>query len=147
MEPIIDDNVNPHDESSSSALMSSTIAQILDSSNNNPMSPQTSSSSSEVSTSTTESTITNASESSSKDDNYNMVAESNVGNNDPFEAFPEFSDNFWTEPFLADNSYIPSDFLSSLIDNEFVSSPVFDANLLFTGTTGNYYEENLVELY
>ena len=146
---LMEEPINNNVPQSYSAL---TIPQVLDSFD--PLSPDDQlSSSSEVSSLTTESTSTahnNATVTSTNNDQNNSVANSNIGNNDPFEAFSELiSDNFWTEPFLADhNSYnISSDFRNSLVDTEFFT-PIFDANnLLFTGTTGNFFEENLVGLY
>ncbi|GMN63597.1 hypothetical protein TIFTF001_032718 [Ficus carica] len=76
--------------------------------------------------------------------NINNNNNNNNNNNTPLEeVYAEFSDNFWAEPFLADNSYIPSAFLSSL-DTEFLS-PEVDANLLFTSSAigGNLYEEQI----
>ncbi|GMY39189.1 transcription factor MYB14-like [Fagus crenata] len=52
----------------------------------------------------------------------NMVADDNVTS---LEAYGETAGNFWTEPFLSDNSYIPSDFLAPFLDTE-VLSPLFD---------------------
>lgn len=118
---------------------------ILD---NSPMSPQPSTSevSSTISTDTSNNTSTATTERSTNflavDSYYNNT---NTNYNPLEELYSEFSDDFWTEPFLADNSYIPSDdFLSSLMDTEFLS-PEFDPNLLFTSTTiaGNLYEEHI----
>ncbi|KAJ0053299.1 hypothetical protein Pint_02137 [Pistacia integerrima] len=52
-----------------------------------------------------------------------------------FELYAEPSGNFWTEPFLADNSYnfnISNDFLVPLVDPEYVPvhSPFFDGDML-----------------
>ncbi|EXB62329.1 Myb-related protein Myb4 [Morus notabilis] len=107
---------------------------ILDSNSPFVMSPQPSSSD-EASTISTDSSNITTTETSTN--NY-LVADSCCN---PLEdAYAEFSDNFWTEPFLADNSYTPSDFFTSLMDTEFFSSE-FDANLLFSSTGGNLYEE------
>ncbi|XP_062106227.1 transcription factor MYB14-like [Humulus lupulus] len=135
-----------------------TSDQIVANSNNNvhsPLSPQPSSSSSEISTSTTDTSTStastnNATETSTinNDSSSNYLVEDSY--NHPFEGFPEFSDSFWTEPFLADhNSYIPSDFLNASLMDNYELSPILDANLLFTANTsiGNFnYEENLVGL-
>lgn len=48
----------------------------------------------------------------------NMVADGNVTSS---EAYAETSGDFWTEPFSADNSYIPSDFLTPFMDTEYLS--------------------------
>ncbi|PON80524.1 GAMYB transcription factor [Parasponia andersonii] len=119
-------------ESNILALTNINHPQVLD--HHFPISPRPSSSTtSEVSASTTS---TNATELTSTNDN-NLAADydNNLGNDDTFEAFSGFSDNFWTEPFLADHSsYIPRDFITSFMDTEFFL-PVFDANLFFTGST------------
>ncbi|GMN58041.1 hypothetical protein TIFTF001_027134 [Ficus carica] len=66
--------------------------------------------------------------------NSNNNNNNNNNNNTPLEeVYAEFSDDFWAEPFLADNSYIPNDFLSSLMYTEFLCLEV-DANLLFTSS-------------
>lgn len=54
----------------------------------------------------------------------NMVADDNVVTS--IEASTEIGSNFWAEPFLADNSYIPSDFSALFIDTDQYSSQVFD---------------------
>ncbi|KAK4577426.1 hypothetical protein RGQ29_027787 [Quercus rubra] len=64
----------------------------------------------------------------------NMVVDDNVTS---LGAYAETNDNFWTEPFLADNSYIPSDFQAPLLDTE-VLSPLFDEFLCPYGL----YEEH-----
>ncbi|GMN61219.1 hypothetical protein TIFTF001_030319 [Ficus carica] len=117
---------------------------ILD---NSPMSPQPSTSEvsySTISTDTSNNTSTATTERSTSslavDSYYNNT---NTNYNPLEEVYAEFSDDFWTEPFLADNSYIPSDdFLSSLMDNEFLS-PEFDANLFFLANKANGKCENL----
>ncbi|KAF5458415.1 hypothetical protein F2P56_022442 [Juglans regia] len=84
--------------------------QIIDSS---PSSPQPCSS--ELSSITKDTAVTTST---------NMVADDNVVTS--FEASTENGSNFWTEPFFADNSYIPSDFSAPFICTDEYLSPAFD---------------------
>ncbi|KAA8526450.1 hypothetical protein F0562_008347 [Nyssa sinensis] len=110
----------------SSADLSS--PQIFESSQ---LSPQ--SSSSEISSSTIDSTAVNCT---------NFVAENDVV---PSELFAEPIENFWTEPFWAENSdSFPDDFMAPLLDSQsiFPCSPVTGEEFLCS--YGLYYEHNNV---
>ncbi|KAM0955648.1 hypothetical protein ACFX13_024609 [Malus domestica] len=84
--------------------------------NSSQLSPSPQPSSSEVS-------------SMSADNNWvNYVEDINVTSMEAY-ADSQFIDDFWTEPFLADNSYIPSGFYTPLMDSEFVY-PLFGGDFL-----------------
>lgn len=124
---------NTISEHNNSALEDQAALQILESSTLSP--GQTYSSSDEVSTISTDTTFTETSTTNFAADDSNVSAYNSL------ETFSEFSGNFWTEPFLADNSYIPSEFLTPITDLE-IFSPLFDGSSL--SSTHEYYMEHEV---
>ncbi|BFG26242.1 transcription factor MYB14 [Prunus yedoensis var. nudiflora] len=81
-------------------------------------------SSSEVSSLTTDNAAVALS--SMNNDNWvNYVEEDNVISSMEAYADVQFGDDFWTEPFLADTSYIPCGLLTPSMDSEFFY-PLFD---------------------
>ena len=101
-------------------LNSNNLSQIIDSS---PSSPQLSSS--ELSSITRDTAAATSA---------NMAADDNVTSS---EAYAETSGDFWPQPFSADNSYIPNDFLEPFMDAEYLS-PVFDEFMCLYGFDGEH---------
>lgn len=64
----------------------------------------------------------------------NMAADDNVTSS---EAYAEISGDFWPQPFSADNSYIPNDFLEPFMETEYLS-PVFDEFMCLYGLGGEH---------
>nr|WRO64666.1 MYB transcription factor protein [Rosa persica] len=62
-----------------------------------------------------------------------LVVEDNATSAAMGTIYGDFGDNFWTEPFLADNSYNPSGFYTPLMEPEFLY-PSFDGDFLYGAT-------------
>lgn len=59
-----------------------------------------------------------------------LVVEDNATSAAMETIYADFSDDFWTEPFLADNFYYPSGFYTPLMEPEFLY-PLFDGDFLY----------------
>ncbi|XP_050384069.1 transcription factor MYB30-like [Argentina anserina] len=62
-----------------------------------------------------------------------LVVEDNATSTAMESFYGDFSDNFWTEPFLADNSYNPTGFYTPFMEPEFLF-PSFGGDFLYGAT-------------
>ncbi|KAJ9686816.1 hypothetical protein PVL29_015597 [Vitis rotundifolia] len=124
----ISNGLSQRETSQNKSVVHPIASQILES---YPFSPQPSSST-ETSSSTTDSSAAGGNSSNCASYDCSSLAS--------METVAELSGNFWTEPFFADNYYIPNDSMAPMVDPEILFHPPLSGELLYSDGFYNGHE-------